>query len=164
MCMNTTFSYLGRAKYQQQVTTLKSKISTQTTVSRCMMPAISVLYQVFHFITTQFSLFSTVTIYFLLLLTQLTLFICFASLCTEELCVSDTFSFSYSRFFLSQMASGQIIGAHGTDGSIGIPLLSGETFLQEKNSTGRRWDLNPGPCRQHDHCGERANHCATLPY
>ena len=24
--------------------------------------------------------------------------------------------------------------------------LGGETSLQEKNSTGRRWDSNPGPC------------------
>ena len=35
----------------------------------------------------------------------------------------------------------------GTDLSIGVQLLSGEILLQEKNSTGRRWDLNPGPCR-----------------
>ena len=31
-------------------------------------------------------------------------------------------------------------------------LIGGVTLLQEKNSTGRRWDSNPGPCRQHDHC------------
>ena len=24
--------------------------------------------------------------------------------------------------------------------------------LQAKNSTGIRWDLNPGPCRYHSHC------------
>ena len=29
---------------------------------------------------------------------------------------------------------------HGTDVSIGIRLLSGETLLQGKKSTGRRWD------------------------
>ena len=26
---------------------------------------------------------------------------------------------------------------------------SGETLLQEKNSTGHRWDSNPGPCGFH---------------
>ena len=31
-----------------------------------------------------------------------------------------------------------IIEAHGTDVSVGVRLLSGETLLQEKNSTGRR--------------------------
>ena len=39
------------------------------------------------------------------------------------------------------------IGAHGTDLSVGVRLLSGETLLHEENSTGRRWDSNPGPCR-----------------
>ena len=39
------------------------------------------------------------------------------------------------------------IGAHGTDVSVGIQLLSGETLLQAKNSAGRRWDSNPGPFR-----------------
>ena len=37
------------------------------------------------------------------------------------------------------------IGAHGTDVSVGIHLLSGETLLQAKNSTDCRWDSNPGP-------------------
>ena len=41
--------------------------------------------------------------------------------------------------------------AHGTDVSVGISLLSGENLLQEKNSTGSRWDSNPGPCIQHSH-------------
>ena len=45
------------------------------------------------------------------------------------------------------IALSKIIGAHGTDVSVGVRLLSGETFLQAKNSTGRRWDSNPGPCR-----------------
>ena len=40
-----------------------------------------------------------------------------------------------------------IIGAHGTDVSVEIRLLSGETLLQVKNLIGRRWDSNPGPCR-----------------
>ena len=39
------------------------------------------------------------------------------------------------------------IGANGMDLSVGVRLLSGETLLQEKKSTGRRWDLNPGPCK-----------------
>ena len=72
----------------------------------------------------------------------------------------------FVRWFYMQppIASGQIIGAHGTDVSVGIRLLSGETVLQAKNSTGSRWDLHPGPCRQHDHWCMRANHCATQPY
>ena len=40
---------------------------------------------------------------------------------------------------------GLFIGAYGTDLSVGVRLLSGETLLQAKNSTGRRWDSNPGP-------------------
>ena len=44
------------------------------------------------------------------------------------------------------IASGSIIEAHGTDVSVGIRLLSGETLLQEKSSTGYNWDSNPGPC------------------
>ena len=31
--------------------------------------------------------------------------------------------------------------------ALGFRLVSGETLLQEKNSAGRRWDSNPGPCR-----------------
>ena len=52
-------------------------------------------------------------------------------------------------FFYMQplIASGKIIEAHGTDVSVRIRLLSEETLLQEKNYTGRRWDLNPGPYR-----------------
>ena len=49
-----------------------------------------------------------------------------------------------------------VIGAHGTDVSVGVRLLSGETLLQVKNSTGRRWNSPPGPCRQHGHCCKRA--------
>ena len=45
------------------------------------------------------------------------------------------------------IASGLIIGAHDTDVGAGIQLLNGETLLQAKNSTGRRRDSNPGPCR-----------------
>ena len=37
------------------------------------------------------------------------------------------------------------IEAHDPDLSVGVRLLSGETLLQVKNFTGRRWDLNPGP-------------------
>ena len=40
----------------------------------------------------------------------------------------------------------------GTDISVGSRLLSGETLLQAKNSTGRWWDSNPGPYREHSHC------------
>ena len=50
------------------------------------------------------------------------------------------------------IASGQIIGTNGPDVSVRIRLLSGETLLRAKNSTGRRWDLNPGPYRQYSHC------------
>ena len=41
----------------------------------------------------------------------------------------------------------KFIKAHGTDLGVGVRLLSGETFLQVKNSTGHRWDSNPSPCR-----------------
>ena len=44
------------------------------------------------------------------------------------------------------IASGWIIGEHDADVDVWIRLLSGETLLQVKNSTGCRWDLNPGPC------------------
>ena len=54
------------------------------------------------------------------------------------------------------IALSQLIGAHGTDVSVGVRLLSGEILLQAKNSTGRRWDSNPGPYRQHGHCCKRA--------
>ena len=37
-------------------------------------------------------------------------------------------------------------GTLHTDVSDGVRLLSGETLLQAKNSTGRRWDSNQGPC------------------
>ena len=47
----------------------------------------------------------------------------------------------------SLIALSKLIGAHSTDVSVGARLLSGETFLQAKNSTGGRWDSNPGPCR-----------------
>ena len=36
---------------------------------------------------------------------------------------------------------------HGTDIGIWVWLVSGETLLEEKNSTGRRWDLDSGPYR-----------------
>ena len=39
-----------------------------------------------------------------------------------------------------------LIVLHHTDVSVQIRLLSGEALLQEKNSTGDRWDFNPGPC------------------
>ena len=39
------------------------------------------------------------------------------------------------------------IEACNTDVSVGAQLLSGETLLQEKNSTGHRWDLNKCLCR-----------------
>ena len=54
------------------------------------------------------------------------------------------------------IASGQFIGAHGTDVSSRLRLLSGKTSLQEKKSTSHRWDSNPVPCRQHSHCSKRA--------
>ena len=34
-----------------------------------------------------------------------------------------------------------------TDLSVEVLLLSGETLLQVKNSTGYKWDSNLGPCR-----------------
>ena len=37
-----------------------------------------------------------------------------------------------------------------------VRLLSGEAFLQVKNSTGRKWDLNPVRCSWHSHCCKRA--------
>ena len=40
--------------------------------------------------------------------------------------------------------------------AFGVRLLSGETLLHAKNSTGHRRDSNPGPCRQHNHCCKRA--------
>ena len=33
-----------------------------------------------------------------------------------------------------------------------VRLLSGENLLQEKNSTGYRWDSYPAPCRLNGHC------------
>ena len=30
---------------------------------------------------------------------------------------------------------------------LGFDFLSGEILLQPENSTGHRWDSNPGPCR-----------------
>ena len=73
----------------------------------------------------------------------------------HDLYLNDT-SFYFVQLFYMQplIASGQIIGAHGTDLSVGIRLLSGETLLQAKNSTGSRWDSNPGHCRQHSHCSK----------
>ena len=45
-----------------------------------------------------------------------------------------------------------IIGAHGTDVSIRVWLMSGENLLQEKNSAGRRWESNSGTYRYHSYC------------
>ena len=53
-------------------------------------------------------------------------------------------------------AFSQINEAHGTDVSVGFDCLGGETLLQEKNSAGRRWESNPGPCIQYGHCCKRA--------
>ena len=39
---------------------------------------------------------------------------------------------------------------------VGVWLGSGETFLQEKNFTGRRLDSNSGPCRKYDQCCKRS--------
>ena len=62
--------------------------------------------------------------------------------------INVLFLFFVCLFYLQPLiASGYITGSHGADVSVEIQLLSGETLLQEKNSTGRRWDLNPGPCR-----------------
>ena len=36
--------------------------------------------------------------------------------------------------------------------ALGVRWLRGETFLQAKNSTSRRWDSSPGPCSQHGNC------------
>ena len=46
-------------------------------------------------------------------------------------CVPDSFMLVYLNTWLARM----------------LALVSGETLLQEKNSTGRRWDSNPGPWR-----------------
>ena len=53
-----------------------------------------------------------------------------------------------------KISIGLLVFFHATPDILGLDnrgtwhrLLSGETLLQEKNSTGRRWDSNPGPCR-----------------
>ena len=62
----------------------------------------------------------------------------------------------FACFYMQPLiASSQIIGAHCTDVGVVIRLLSGKTWLQTKNSTGRRWDSNPGSCSQHGHCCKR---------
>ena len=63
-----------------------------------------------------------------------------------------TFGYFYTLSSLGALhvhliALSGFIGAHGTDLSVGVQLLSGETLLQAKNSTGHRWDSNPGICR-----------------
>ena len=39
--------------------------------------------------------------------------------------------------------------AHCTDVSVEVRFLSGEPLLQEKYSTGHRWDSNPCPTYAH---------------
>ena len=43
--------------------------------------------------------------------------------------------------------STNIIGAHSTDVSVGVQLLTGESLLKEKNPNGRKGELNPDPCK-----------------
>ena len=52
--------------------------------------------------------------------------------------------------------------AHGTDVSIGAQLVSRKILLQGKNSTGRRWDLNPDLCRYHGNCCKNAKQLCRL--
>ena len=47
----------------------------------------------------------------------------------------------------AQSITPQSISDDGTDLSVVVQLVSGKTLLQEKNSTGHRWDSNPSPCR-----------------
>ena len=67
------------------------------------------------------------------------------TLCFLKLCVSRRlFCF---LLVLHATPDSLRIDNWGTDVSVGIQLLSGETLLQAKNSTSRRWCLNPGFCR-----------------
>ena len=66
-------------------------------------------------------------------------------------------TFFVCLFYMKPLiASGQIIGTHGTDVSVRIRLLSRETLLQAKNFSGHRWGSNSGPCRQHGYCCKRS--------
>ena len=44
------------------------------------------------------------------------------------------------------MAVIEFCGTHSTDVGVGFQLANGETLLQERNTTGHRWEINPGPC------------------
>ena len=77
---------------------------------------------------------------------------CFILITVECRCEVDN---SYVVCF-TRTADSQFIGAHGTDVSVGVRLLSGETLLQGRDSTNLRQDSNPCSCRQHDHCCKRA--------
>ena len=71
----------------------------------------------------------------------------------QQIISTTPYRYFVCLFYMQPLITqGQIIGAHGTDFSVGIRLLSGETLLQAKNSSGHRWGSNLGPCRQHDHC------------
>ena len=54
------------------------------------------------------------------------------------------------------IAVGWIVTAYGIVVNVRVSLVDGETLLQEKNFTGCRWDLNPGPYRQLGHCWKHA--------
>ena len=45
------------------------------------------------------------------------------------------------------IALSKLNGAHGTDVGVAVRSLNGNTLLEAKNFTGRRWHSNPGPCR-----------------
>ena len=57
--------------------------------------------------------------------------------------------FSYLIFLgvLHVPLRARLIGHMAQISGLGLDILSGETLLQAKKSTGRRWDSNPGPCR-----------------
>ena len=49
----------------------------------------------------------------------------------------------FISFFSVGSVGASFIGAHGTDVSVGVQLLSGGILLQAKKSTSHRWDSNP---------------------
>ena len=55
--------------------------------------------------------------------------------------------FCWVLYMCPWLLSTSLLGAHGAVLSIEIRLLSGETLLQEKNSTSYRWESKPGLCR-----------------
>ena len=73
----------------------------------------------------------------------------------------NQFFFVLNALHVPLIALSQIIGAHGTDVSVGVRLLSGKTLLQAKNSTGHRWDSNQFLADSMVITASTLNHCAT---